>query len=78
MDEPCFQQATALRRIEGQALKMEEVKGNEDWISEPVLWTKDWPHLGFLSAVQETELILVDPKIFASIVQLNPPVYWVA
>merc|ERR1711874_805884 len=37
----------------------EWVDGSEDWISEPVLWAKEWTHIGGLIAVTESDMIRV-------------------
>merc|ERR1719230_557759 len=57
---------------------MEWVDSKEDWISEPVLWTPTWVHLGKLTAVTECEFLLVDAKFFGEIVNLNPPSFKLA
>jgi len=53
----------------------EWVDKGEDWISEPVLWTDHWAHIGLLTATVECELLLVSPDEFASLVKLSPPVW---
>merc|ERR1712228_303811 len=52
--------------------KIDPVESTEDVISEPVLWTPTWVHLGCLSAVTECELLLLDPNGFREIVHRNP------
>lgn len=52
---------------------IEWVDKGEDWISEPVLWTPAWVHLGLLTAETECELLLVDASVFGKVVVLNPP-----
>lgn len=44
----------------------------EDWISEPVLWTSSWVHLGLLISMTESELMVLDPGHFGRVVNLNP------
>jgi len=44
----------------------------EDWISEPVLWTSSWLHLGLLISMTESELMVLDPTHFGRVVNLNP------
>jgi len=56
---------------------MEIVDSNEDWISEPVLWTDTWTHLGTLQAITEAELLLVDGGGFGDIISRNPSVFGV-
>jgi hypothetical protein len=56
----------------------ETVDSNEDWISEPVLWTPTWIHLGQLMALRESELIMIDWKKFGQVMQLNPQAYQMA
>lgn len=53
----------------------EWVDKDEDWISEPILWTKEWHHLGELVAVVSTSLLLVNAEGFANIVKLNLEVH---
>ncbi|OLP81346.1 hypothetical protein AK812_SmicGene38126 [Symbiodinium microadriaticum] len=50
----------------------ELVDKGEDWISEPVLWTSTWVHLGLLTALTECALMVLDPVQFGRIVNLNP------
>merc|ERR1712098_755334 len=47
------------------------VDKGEDWISEPALWTS-WKHLGMLTAVIPSELMLVDTRCFSEVAHLNP------
>jgi len=53
----------------------EIVEKDEDWISEPVLWTPAWVHLGVLGAEIECDLLLIDAARFNAIISLNPAVY---
>jgi len=53
----------------------EFVDSGEDWISEPVLWSPVWLHMGVLTAVNECELILIDAGKFAQVVELNPQAF---
>uniref|UniRef100_A0A7S2BT85 Cyclic nucleotide-binding domain-containing protein n=1 Tax=Alexandrium andersonii TaxID=327968 RepID=A0A7S2BT85_9DINO len=55
-----------------QSNQVEWVDKNEDWISEPVLWTPAWVHLGILQAHTEAELLLIDASKFGGIVSLTP------
>jgi len=50
----------------------EIVDQNEDWISEPALWTTQWIHLGSLSALTECELLVVHPELFSEVVHRTP------
>uniref|UniRef100_A0A7R9ZVQ3 Ion transport domain-containing protein n=1 Tax=Pyrodinium bahamense TaxID=73915 RepID=A0A7R9ZVQ3_9DINO len=43
----------------------------KEWISEALLWTA-WRHRGDLVALIESELILVDPAQFVSVMNLHP------
>lgn len=54
---------------------VEWVDSEEDWISEPVLWTQSWTHLGTLLAQTEAELLLVDGGKFGDIISLSPGVF---
>uniref|UniRef100_A0A7S4UBR6 Cyclic nucleotide-binding domain-containing protein n=1 Tax=Alexandrium monilatum TaxID=311494 RepID=A0A7S4UBR6_9DINO len=45
----------------------------EDFISEPVLWTPQWVHLGDLTSLIDTEVVVVDPKKFKDIIHKNSP-----
>jgi len=45
----------------------------EDFIAEPVLWTPTWVHLGALTAMIETEVLMLDPKRFSDIIHRSPP-----
>jgi hypothetical protein len=62
--------------VEGKLMYMrgldESCTKGEVWISEPVLWTPNWIHLGALTATSVSELLLVDPEKFGEVVQLNP------
>jgi len=57
---------------------VELVKKPEDWISEPVLWTPAWVHLGVLTAGTDCDLLLVDPKNFSDVVSRSPPAHIMA
>jgi len=50
----------------------------EDWISEPVLWTHGWRHLGGCVAVNECDLLCVVPKKFSDVMNKNPTAYHLA
>lgn len=52
----------------------ELVDADEDWISEAVLWTPNWSHVGQADAYTEVELVLVSPKPFEEILRLVRPV----
>jgi len=56
----------------------ELVDKGEDWISEPVLWTSTWVHLGLLTALTECDLMVLDPSQFGRIVNLNPDANMIA
>lgn len=56
----------------------ESVDSNEDWISEPVLWTPTWIHMGQLMALRESELIMMEWKKFGQVMSLNPQVLQMA
>lgn len=43
------------------------VEHDKGWISEPVLWTKDWFHVGEANAGSEVEVLLMSPKHFEEI-----------
>ncbi|CAK0866886.1 unnamed protein product [Prorocentrum cordatum] len=49
----------------------EAVKNNEDWIAEPVLWTK-WLHRGLLTALEDGDELAIDGKKFGELARLNP------
>lgn len=70
--------AGQLRYAHAKTEVREIVEEHEDWISEASLWMTKWVHLGNLSAVTESNLLLVSPKIFAEIVQKNPHAYSLA
>mmetsp|Transcript_78316 Transcript_78316/g.221445 ORF Transcript_78316/g.221445 Transcript_78316/m.221445 type:complete len:724 (+) Transcript_78316:36-2207(+) len=53
----------------------EQVDSREDWIAEPVLWTPVWKHLGALLAMEECNLLRVDPTSFSKTIRLNPAVF---
>merc|ERR1719419_1189919 len=42
------------------------------FISEPVLWTPTWVHLGCLNSVTECEIMMLDPSGFCDIIYRNP------
>jgi len=59
-------------RVDSAGKEMAEwVDKGEDWISEPALWTS-WEHLGMLTAVVPSELMLIDTVRFSEVVHLNP------
>jgi len=53
--------------------RRERVDRGEDWISEPVLWTPTWVHLGGLTAITECNLLLVEPEKFSHVINRSPP-----
>lgn len=53
----------------------EWVDKDEDWISEPCLWTDQWHHQGELIAVRPCELLMINPLGFADIIKRNPQVH---
>lgn len=59
-----------------QETKGECVEYNEDWIAEPILWTQQWVHLGTLTAVKESVLLLVEPDEFRQKLSVNPHAFW--
>lgn len=60
-------------RIDSKGNEHKElVDKGEDWISEPVLWTSSWVHLGLLISMTESELMVLDPGHFGRVVNLNP------
>ncbi|CAK9118251.1 unnamed protein product [Durusdinium trenchii] len=60
-------------RIDSKGNEHKElVDKGEDWISEPVLWTDSWIHLGLLISMTESDLMVLDPLHFGRIVNLNP------
>eukprot|EP00928_Gymnodinium_smaydae_P028032 TRINITY_DN21494_c0_g1_i1.p1 TRINITY_DN21494_c0_g1~~TRINITY_DN21494_c0_g1_i1.p1 ORF type:complete len:809 (-),score=148.05 TRINITY_DN21494_c0_g1_i1:160-2586(-) len=63
---------------QGDTLNTEMVDKGEDWIAEPVLWLQQWPHLGSLQAMTESDLLLVIPQRFSEILTLNPRVHKLA
>eukprot|EP00930_Biecheleria_cincta_P034000 TRINITY_DN23531_c0_g1_i1.p1 TRINITY_DN23531_c0_g1~~TRINITY_DN23531_c0_g1_i1.p1 ORF type:complete len:821 (+),score=139.02 TRINITY_DN23531_c0_g1_i1:68-2530(+) len=66
-------------RVDSQQEEHKElVDKGEDWISEPVLWIPAWVHLGLLTALNECELMVLDPSKFASIIKLNPDASFLA
>jgi len=50
----------------------ELVEKAEDWIAEPVLWTRRWVHCGLLKAIEDCDNLAIDSKKFAEQVKLNP------
>jgi len=67
-----------LRRDTKGKLHEEMVDQGEDWISEPVLWMKEWTHLGWLTAITECDLLLVRAKEFGEVVRRNPAAFHLA
>jgi len=67
-------------RIErcGTELGTENVDKGEDWIAESVLWIRSWPHIGRLTAMTESDLLCVDPRIFGEVISLNPAAHMFA
>ncbi|CAK0884090.1 unnamed protein product [Prorocentrum cordatum] len=59
------------RRDSSGILCREKVNNNEDWIAEPVLWTK-WVHRGLLTALEDGDVLAIDGKKFCTLVRLNP------
>ncbi|CAK0866887.1 unnamed protein product, partial [Prorocentrum cordatum] len=56
------------------SLCREAVRNKEDWIAEPVLWTK-WVHRGLLTAIEDGDELAIDGKKFCELVCLNPQAY---
>eukprot|EP00931_Biecheleriopsis_adriatica_P060450 TRINITY_DN36307_c0_g1_i1.p1 TRINITY_DN36307_c0_g1~~TRINITY_DN36307_c0_g1_i1.p1 ORF type:complete len:741 (-),score=129.71 TRINITY_DN36307_c0_g1_i1:82-2304(-) len=66
-------------RVDSQGEERKElVDKGEDWIAEPVLWTSAWIHLGLLTALKESDLMVLDPHMFGRIVKLNPDAFLLA
>eukprot|EP00927_Polykrikos_kofoidii_P046374 TRINITY_DN40608_c0_g1_i2.p1 TRINITY_DN40608_c0_g1~~TRINITY_DN40608_c0_g1_i2.p1 ORF type:complete len:689 (-),score=77.86 TRINITY_DN40608_c0_g1_i2:37-2103(-) len=63
-----------LRRDRNGKKHQEWVDGQEDWIAEPVLWSPTWLHLGFLVAIEECEVLLINPAQFIDVASKNPEV----
>merc|ERR1712032_1357234 len=61
------------RRVDAMGWTHSEVvdKG-EDWIAEPVLWTRSWIHIGILTAIKHAVNVSIDAKVFGDQVRLNP------
>jgi len=59
----------------GEDDHVEWVDKGEDWISEPVLWTPSWIHLGVANAEMECDLLMIDAAKFHGIISLNPAVH---
>jgi len=53
----------------------EYVDRDEDWITEPALWTPAWVTLGELRAVSVSELVEVSSVEFAEAIKRTPQVY---
>jgi len=51
------------------------VDHNEDWISEPVLWSSRWLHRGDLLAIRHCELLSLNARQFPEILKRSPQVY---
>jgi len=63
------------KRQQGEADINERVDADEDWITEPALWTPEWTTLGELVAISVTELLLVSSKDFADAIKRTPQVF---
>eukprot|EP00930_Biecheleria_cincta_P103987 TRINITY_DN96114_c0_g1_i1.p1 TRINITY_DN96114_c0_g1~~TRINITY_DN96114_c0_g1_i1.p1 ORF type:complete len:694 (-),score=109.19 TRINITY_DN96114_c0_g1_i1:45-2096(-) len=48
----------------------EYVDSGEDWMSEPILWTAGWFHVGEAKAHTDSELLMISPKSFEEILSL--------
>eukprot|EP00931_Biecheleriopsis_adriatica_P003824 TRINITY_DN105585_c0_g1_i1.p1 TRINITY_DN105585_c0_g1~~TRINITY_DN105585_c0_g1_i1.p1 ORF type:complete len:771 (-),score=110.16 TRINITY_DN105585_c0_g1_i1:150-2366(-) len=55
-------------------MMLEYVDSKEDWVSEPVMWTSNWVHVGELVAVTECDMLALMPEEFARIVNRIRPV----
>merc|ERR1719223_904828 len=53
----------------------EWVDCQEDWISEPILWTPKWSHRGQLMAEVESEVLRLHPTKFADCCSPIPTVH---
>eukprot|EP00930_Biecheleria_cincta_P104822 TRINITY_DN9724_c0_g1_i1.p1 TRINITY_DN9724_c0_g1~~TRINITY_DN9724_c0_g1_i1.p1 ORF type:complete len:694 (-),score=96.95 TRINITY_DN9724_c0_g1_i1:180-2261(-) len=51
-----------------------EFVDREDWVSEPVLWTAAWFHVGTAVAHSECEVLYISPKPFEDVLSLVKPV----
>eukprot|EP00931_Biecheleriopsis_adriatica_P008721 TRINITY_DN109865_c0_g1_i1.p1 TRINITY_DN109865_c0_g1~~TRINITY_DN109865_c0_g1_i1.p1 ORF type:complete len:162 (+),score=28.65 TRINITY_DN109865_c0_g1_i1:33-488(+) len=56
------------RELDDDRVVREWVDADEDWISEHVLWTDSWYHVGGSQAHTECEFLMVMPKAFEDIV----------
>jgi len=54
--------------------KRELVDADEDWIAEPVLWVESWLHLGEARAYADSELLMVSPTQFETILKTVKPI----
>eukprot|EP00930_Biecheleria_cincta_P039021 TRINITY_DN26833_c0_g1_i1.p1 TRINITY_DN26833_c0_g1~~TRINITY_DN26833_c0_g1_i1.p1 ORF type:complete len:694 (-),score=122.21 TRINITY_DN26833_c0_g1_i1:138-2195(-) len=59
----------ALNNGFGPPLPEKLVRAGEAWLAEAALWTLDWTFLGLLTALQETELLLLGAQAFAETVK---------
>lgn len=50
----------------------EIVDSQEDWMSEQVLWMNEWHHQGRLSALTDSELLMISPLKFSEVVSMSP------
>jgi len=63
-------------RVDAQGKeRTEHVAKGEDWISEAVLWTPAWVHLGVLNAETECDVLQIDAGKFSGVVRINPEVH---
>jgi len=60
---------------EGQFSDIEWVDADEDWITEPALWTPQWVTLGELLAERVSEVIEVSSTDFADAIKRTPQVF---
>jgi len=63
------------QREDGDQPHREWVEKDEDWITEPALWTPDWVTLGKLTAKCVSELLDLSSEHFADAIKRNPQVF---
>lgn len=49
-----------------------------EWVSEAVIWTADWRHMGELVCCYVCEILTVDPELFYKVVQSHPRSWFLA
>jgi hypothetical protein len=53
----------------------ENIEEKEDWICEHILWVPDWKHLGTLTSIGHSVLLMVDASVFGEAIEPNPAVF---